>query len=94
MKGDIALAGFVLTAEEWEAIDPVAQAELLAGEPPVVEPIAPPRPPRGSIPAMPAVDVDEPWARAEQVWRLAQGSGAYTVAGDPTTEPPEPERDS
>ncbi|MGE0870148.1 MAG: hypothetical protein AB7P03_16405 [Kofleriaceae bacterium] len=85
MKGDIALAGFVLTAEEWEAIDPAAQAELLAGEPLVVEPPRPPRSPRGSIPMM-AVDAEEPWAHAERTWRLAQGSGAYTVAGDPAIE--------
>nr|HEX4318696.1 hypothetical protein [Kofleriaceae bacterium] len=30
MKGDIALAGFVLTAEEWEALDPVSRAQLVA----------------------------------------------------------------
>jgi hypothetical protein len=30
MKGDIALAGFVLTAEEWEALDPPSRAQLLA----------------------------------------------------------------
>ena len=30
MKGDIALAGFVLTAEEWAALDPDARSMLLA----------------------------------------------------------------
>jgi hypothetical protein len=30
MRGDIALAGFMLTAEEWHALDPVARAQLLA----------------------------------------------------------------
>jgi hypothetical protein len=30
MKGDIALAGFVLTAEEWAALDPDARSQLLA----------------------------------------------------------------
>ena len=30
MKGDIALVGFVLTAEEWHALDSVSRAELLA----------------------------------------------------------------
>jgi hypothetical protein len=30
MKGDIALAGFVLTAEEWQLLDSVSRAQLLA----------------------------------------------------------------
>jgi hypothetical protein len=30
MKGDIALAGFVLTAEEWAALDSESRAQLLA----------------------------------------------------------------
>lgn len=30
MKGDIALAGFVLTAEEWQAMDPLQRAQLMA----------------------------------------------------------------
>jgi hypothetical protein len=30
MKGDIALAGFVLTAEEWEALDALSRAQLVA----------------------------------------------------------------
>jgi hypothetical protein len=30
MKGDIALVGFVLTADEWEALDSVSRAQLLA----------------------------------------------------------------
>lgn len=30
MKGDIALAGFVLTAEEWDALDTRSRALLLA----------------------------------------------------------------
>ena len=29
MKGDIALAGFVMTAEEWHALDPVSRAQLM-----------------------------------------------------------------
>jgi hypothetical protein len=29
MKGDIALAGFVLTAEEWHALDPLSRAQLV-----------------------------------------------------------------
>jgi len=30
MKGDIALAGFVMTAEEWQALDPQSRALLMA----------------------------------------------------------------
>jgi hypothetical protein len=30
MKGDIALAGFKLTAEEWQQLDPLQRAELMA----------------------------------------------------------------
>jgi hypothetical protein len=30
MQGDIALAGFVLTGPEWDALDEVARAQLLA----------------------------------------------------------------
>lgn len=30
MKGDIALAGFMLTAEEWQALDPLSRAQLMA----------------------------------------------------------------
>ncbi len=30
MKGDIALAGFVLTQEEWQALDPVSRAQLVS----------------------------------------------------------------
>ena len=30
MKGDIALAGFMLTAEEWQAFDTDTRAELVA----------------------------------------------------------------
>jgi hypothetical protein len=29
MKGDIALAGFVLTAEEWEALDALSRVQLI-----------------------------------------------------------------
>ena len=34
MKGDIALAGFVLTAEEWEELDPLSRAQLIAAAAP------------------------------------------------------------
>ena len=30
MKGDIAVAGFRMTAEEWQALDPASRAELVA----------------------------------------------------------------
>jgi len=30
MRRDIAIAGFFLTAEEWEALDPTSRAQLLA----------------------------------------------------------------
>ena len=30
MKGDVALAGYVLTAEEWQALDSVSRAQLVA----------------------------------------------------------------
>lgn len=30
MKGDIAFAGFVLTAEEWQELDPDARSQLIA----------------------------------------------------------------
>jgi hypothetical protein len=30
MKGDIAVAGFMMTAEEWEALDSVSRAQLVA----------------------------------------------------------------
>ncbi len=39
---DIALAGFVLTAEEWEALDPVSRAQLVAAVDPKTEWIAAP----------------------------------------------------
>jgi hypothetical protein len=29
MKGDIALAGFLMTVEEWEALDPASRALLV-----------------------------------------------------------------
>jgi|GEM_PF-3144632 len=29
MRGDIVLSGFVLTADEWESLDPMARAQLL-----------------------------------------------------------------
>jgi hypothetical protein len=30
MKGNISLAGYMLTADEWENLDPLARAELVA----------------------------------------------------------------
>jgi hypothetical protein len=47
MKGDVALAGFLLTAEEWAQLDPDARSLLLSAalcpEPPSPSP-APQRP--------------------------------------------------
>jgi hypothetical protein len=31
MKRDIAIAGFVLTTEEWQALDPLSRAQLVVG---------------------------------------------------------------
>ena len=44
MKGDIAIAGFYLTAEEWQALDTMSRAQLVAlatrrHEPAVVAPV-------------------------------------------------------
>ncbi len=41
MKGDIALAGFVLTQEEWQALDPVSREQLLSAATRPDEPWAP-----------------------------------------------------
>jgi hypothetical protein len=45
MQGDVALAGYVLTAEEWQALDAASRAQLVeaAAERPGREPEAPPR---------------------------------------------------
>ncbi|HET9626982.1 MAG TPA: hypothetical protein VFP84_36735 [Kofleriaceae bacterium] len=45
MRADIALAGFLLTAEEWQAFDPDARAQLIAaagrrGDATVAAPVA------------------------------------------------------
>lgn len=46
MKGNISLAGFMLTADEWEGLDPLSRAELVAAASPtneawVVAPLGP-----------------------------------------------------
>ncbi len=41
MKGDIALAGFVLTQEEWQALDAVSRAQLVSAASHRDEPWAP-----------------------------------------------------
>ena len=51
MKGDIALAGFVLTAEEWAALDPDARSQLLAVALRRDEPWVPAAPPAQPAPA-------------------------------------------
>jgi hypothetical protein len=44
MKGDIAFAGFILTAEEWQQLDPESRAQLIAVATGRVEPChAPPK---------------------------------------------------
>jgi len=53
MKGDIALAGYVLTAEEWEALDAVSRVTLIAAAMRSDRPAAVPEPsqfPEGSAP--------------------------------------------
>jgi hypothetical protein len=67
MKGDIALAGFVLTAEEWEALDPLSRAQLMAEEWQLLDPIA-----RTQLMAM-LSPRSEPWV-------VARGSGVLSVA--------------
>jgi len=59
MKGDIALAGFVLTAEEWEEIDPLSRAQLMAEEWQLLDPSA-----RTQLMAM-LSPRSEPWVVAE-----------------------------
>lgn len=53
MRGDIALAGFVLTAEEWEALDVASRVQLITAvmrrDPWAAVP-APTRFPEGSAP--------------------------------------------
>jgi len=53
MKGDIALAGYVLTAEEWEALDVASRVTLIAAAMRRDRPAAVPEPsrfPEGSAP--------------------------------------------
>jgi len=46
MKGDVLFAGFVLTAEEWQQLDPVSRAQLIAVATRRADPwlVPPPRP--------------------------------------------------
>jgi hypothetical protein len=51
MKGDIALAGFVITAQEWEEMDAGWKAQLVAASvalPPMPVPVPVPVPDHGS----------------------------------------------
>jgi hypothetical protein len=53
MKGDIALAGFVLTAEEWEALDAVSRVQLITAamrRDPLAAVPTPTQFPEGSVP--------------------------------------------
>ncbi len=67
MKGDIALAGFVITAQEWEEMDPGWKAQLVAAS--VALPPAP---------ALVSVSVPEHVPdRAEAEPKLATGSASW-----------------
>jgi hypothetical protein len=55
MKGDIALAGFVLTAEEWAQLDPDARSQLLAVALRRDEPWVPAAPAPATAPPEPAL---------------------------------------
>jgi hypothetical protein len=69
MKGDIAFAGFVITAEEWKALDAQSRAQLIA--------VATRR---DSWLAAPA---PEPIAeRAPRPGRLAEGTGPLEIVED------------
>ncbi len=50
MKGDVAIAGFYLTAEEWQALDPMSRAQLVAAATRSTEPIVAPVLAAGSEP--------------------------------------------
>jgi hypothetical protein len=54
MRGDVALAGFVLTAEEWAQLEPDARSQLLAVALRRDEPWVPAAPPVPARPATPA----------------------------------------
>jgi hypothetical protein len=56
MKGDIALAGFVLTEEEWQALDPVSRAQLVSAALRRDEPWTPSASGSGPIPLAPPAD--------------------------------------
>lgn len=49
MKGDIALAGFVLTHEEWQELDPQSRVQLLTA--------AFPREPRWALGTSPGIEL-------------------------------------
>jgi hypothetical protein len=50
MKGDVALAGFLLTAEEWAQLDPDARSQLLSAA-------LRPEPSASPVPQRPAIAV-------------------------------------
>ena len=69
MRGDISLAGFVLTAAEWEELDPLSRAQLVADEWQARDPIARARLLAAFTPR------EEPWIVAGITGVLAVGSG-------------------
>ena len=59
MKGDIAIAGFYLTAEEWQALDTMSRAQLVALATKRHEPVVTPVLATGSEPnALPDAKTD------------------------------------
>lgn len=46
MKGDIGFVGFMLTAEEWQELDPQSRAQLIAVATRRADPFTDPQPPR------------------------------------------------
>ncbi|HUS28963.1 MAG TPA: hypothetical protein VMZ53_10640 [Kofleriaceae bacterium] len=91
MKGDIAFAGFVLTADEWQELEPDARAQLIAVA--TSGPLA-----EGSGPFQreeevveldvePESDVDDGWTEPFDPPRFAAGTGVgptpnWSAAGD------------
>ncbi len=73
-KHDISVAGFVLTAEEWQAIDLFSRAELMVDDLDVGwdMPADPPR--RLDRSEGPAWEpAEDPWVFADDPWPLADG---------------------
>jgi hypothetical protein len=79
---DISLAGFVLTPEEWQALDLFSRAELMGDDDIDSGWQAPAEPPRRAqrIIDGPAWEpAEDPWAFADEPWSLAAGSREFPV---------------